>query len=202
MVVSMIALFVALSGSAAALTVSFARNAGAVDGKSAVSASASNAVAAGKLVATASKGKSTGKIPVKFLDGVIRGSGDIFQYGRVSAVIDNGTEIPNPIAAVPGVGAISVSCGDQNTAVGKVDPQTSIIFQNTSGTVANFRSPNGITTVAPNAQASFTIKANATFQIQATALGKSIVIFGNTQQDGANTASGKCTNYGLVITSD
>jgi len=202
MVVSMIALFVALSGTAAAVTVSFALNAGAVDHLSAVSASASNTSAAGKLVGTASRGASKGKIPVKFLDGVVRGSGDIFQYGRVSAVIDNGSEIPSPLAAVPGLGAISVSCGDQNTAVGKVDPQTAIIFQNTSGTIANFRSPSGIATVAPNAQASFTNKGNATFQLQASAAGKSIVVFGNTQQDGANTASGKCTNYGLVITTN
>jgi hypothetical protein len=196
MVVSMIALFVALSGTAAAVTVSFARNAGAVDSRSAVSASATNSGAAGKLVATASKGASAGKIPSKFLDGVIRGNGSLGQFGKGSAVIDNGTEIPSAIATTAGVGTISVSCGDQNNTAGKVDPQ------NTSGTSANFRSPSGITVVAPNAQASFAINGTSSYQVQAAANGKTIVVFGVAQQSGQNTAAGACTNYGLIVTID
>ena len=55
MVVAVIALVVALSGTAIA-AVDYARNAGAVDGKSAVGAQASLGRAAGKLVATAADG--------------------------------------------------------------------------------------------------------------------------------------------------
>ena len=55
MVVAVIALIVALSGTAIA-AVDFARNAGAVDGKSAVGAKASLRSAAGKLVATSTGG--------------------------------------------------------------------------------------------------------------------------------------------------
>ncbi|HEX6619135.1 MAG TPA: hypothetical protein VF024_05735, partial [Solirubrobacteraceae bacterium] len=72
MVVAVIALIVALSGTAIA-AVDFAHNAGAVDGKSAVGAKASLRSAAGKLVATSTGGDGKGQIPARFLDGVMRG---------------------------------------------------------------------------------------------------------------------------------
>ena len=72
MVVAVIALVVALSGTAIA-AVDFAQNAGAVDGKSAVGAKASLHSAAGKLVATSTGGNGKGQIPARFLEGVMRG---------------------------------------------------------------------------------------------------------------------------------
>ena len=72
MVVAVVALIVALSGTAIA-AVDFAQNAGAVDDRSAVGASASLRDAAGKLVATASGGEGKGQIPARFVDGVMRG---------------------------------------------------------------------------------------------------------------------------------
>src|SRR6476646_2535110 len=72
MVVAVIALVVALSGTAIA-AVNFAQNAGAVDGKSAVGAKASLHSAAGKLVATSTGGNGKGQIPARFLEGVVRG---------------------------------------------------------------------------------------------------------------------------------
>src|SRR3954467_7418717 len=66
LVISIIALVMASTGSAIA-AVSYARSAGAVDGRSAVGASSSLSHAAGRLVATASGGSHKGKIPVTFL---------------------------------------------------------------------------------------------------------------------------------------
>src|SRR4249919_3356090 len=98
MVISVIALVFAMTGSAAAV-VSFARNAGAVDGKSATSSSASNKFAAGKLVAMRKTGTLLGTIPSKFLDPntVPRE----FVFGRNADVIDNGQETPFTIATIP-----------------------------------------------------------------------------------------------------
>ena len=66
MVVSIIALVMATTGSAIA-AVDFARNAGAVDGKSAVSAGATLKQASGRLVAAQKTGAAAGKIKQKFL---------------------------------------------------------------------------------------------------------------------------------------
>src|SRR3954470_2263967 len=65
-VLSIVAIVMATTGTAAA-AVDFARNAGAVDGVSAVGASSSNSRAKGNLVATARGGSNSGQIPNKFL---------------------------------------------------------------------------------------------------------------------------------------
>lgn len=60
MVIALIALFVALTGSAAAVTVAYAKNSDKVDGKHAVASSASIFKPAGKLVATSG---ASGRLP-------------------------------------------------------------------------------------------------------------------------------------------
>ena len=77
MVVALVALVMASTGTAVA-AVNFAQNAGAVDGKSAVRSSVTRSTAAGRLVATASRGLLKGRIPGKFLDlsAAVRGHGD------------------------------------------------------------------------------------------------------------------------------
>jgi hypothetical protein len=67
MMIALLALFVALTGSAAAVTVDFARNAGKVDGKDAVGASATRNHAAGNLVATKGSGAGKGRFAPKFI---------------------------------------------------------------------------------------------------------------------------------------
>src|SRR5215207_6743541 len=89
MVVASIALFVALGGTSIA-AVSYARNAGKVDGKDARKASASRARAAGNLVATTRKGPHAGQIPGKFLADVPRSD----PFGRYLEVTDNATGAP------------------------------------------------------------------------------------------------------------
>src|SRR3712207_4708016 len=71
MVVALIALVVASSGTAFAV-VNYARNAGAVDGRSAVSAGSSLGHAAGNVVATARTGRDKGRIPNRYLADVMR----------------------------------------------------------------------------------------------------------------------------------
>ena len=69
MVIASIALFVSLGGTSMA-AVNYARKAGAVDGKSAVSARSSLSHAAGRLVATKKSGAHKGRLPGKFVSGV------------------------------------------------------------------------------------------------------------------------------------
>ena len=108
LVVSIIALVVASSGTAVA-TVNYARNAGAVDHRSAVTSHATTKVAAGKLVATASSGSAKGRSPAKFLDlhGLIAGEKGTF--GRAFEVLDNAPAAPVAIGLVPGLGAVTAT---------------------------------------------------------------------------------------------
>src|SRR4051794_11707987 len=101
MVVAVVALLVALSGTAIA-AVDFAQNAGAVDGKSAVGASASLRDAAGRLVATASGGEGKGQIPARFVDGVMRGG--TMSLSKYLHTVDNQAGRPTPLLIVPGIG--------------------------------------------------------------------------------------------------
>src|SRR5690349_19038752 len=122
MIVALIALVFAMTGSAAAV-VNFARNAGAVDGKSAVSAGVKNARAAGKLVATRRNGALAGTIPSQYLDPA---AGRTLPFGSSTDVIDNGAAVPATIASIPGFGNLQATCGDQNNTAGKEDPTTTI----------------------------------------------------------------------------
>jgi hypothetical protein len=130
MVVAMIALIVALSGTAIA-AVDFAANAGAVDGRSAVGPGTSVRHAAGKLVATARKGHNRGRIPGRFLAGVMHGSSH-----NISAflhTVDNQPGTPRRILRVPGIGRLQAQCDDVDPTVGTATTRTSINF---TGTVA------------------------------------------------------------------
>jgi hypothetical protein len=125
MVVAVIALIVALSGTAIA-AVDFAQNAGAVDGKSAVGASASLRDAAGRLVATASGGEGKGQIPARFIDGVMRGG--TMSLSKYLHTVDNQLGRPTPLLIVPGIGRFDARCDDADPAVGTQATRTSILF--------------------------------------------------------------------------
>jgi hypothetical protein len=125
MVVALIALVVALSGSAVA-AVSYVRNADAVDGKSAVSAGASLRAAAGKLVATQTGGNGKGQIPARFLDGVMRGGSQTLS--KYLHTIDNQPGRPTALLIVPGIGRFDAQCDDVDPTVGTQTTRTSINF--------------------------------------------------------------------------
>lgn len=199
LVVSIFALVAATAGTAIA-AVDFAKNAGAVDGRSAVSGSATNAKAAGKLVAT---GKS-GRIPIKFLQlsGIMRGSKATFAQGI--EVVDNAAGTPIAIGLQEGLGGITATCQDQNNKAGTEDPQTTITFANASGQTVNFSrsvgpQPPVITTVASATQTDFTINGSNTFKIYAQVGTTHYVMDGVVRQDGTDTAAAVCAVWGNVL---
>lgn len=199
LVVSIIALVLATAGTSVA-AISFAKNAGAVDGKSAVSGTASNARAAGKLVAT---GKS-GRVPIKFLDlkGIMRGSKATFAQGI--EVVDNATSAPVTIGGAPGVGVVSATCSDQDAKAAIEDPQVTITFANGSGQTVNFSreigsQPASVSTVAAATQESFTINNANPFRLYAQVGSVHYVMDGVVRQDGQNTGAGVCVVYGYAM---
>jgi hypothetical protein len=125
MVVALIALFVASSGTAVAV-VGYARNAGAVDGKSAVAATSPLKRAGGKVVATASAGPDRGRIPGRFVADVMRGGAT--SLTRYLRAVDNADGPVVPLAIIPGIGRLDAQCRDQDPEVGVESTQTVITF--------------------------------------------------------------------------
>jgi hypothetical protein len=203
MVVALIALFVALGGTSVA-AVSFARNAGAVDGKSAVFSGATLNSAAGKLVATIRSGSDKGKIPSKFVAGVPTST----SFAKRFEVADNQTVAPTALTTLPGIGTITVSCTDENANAGVENPRSDVVFVNQSGSGENFarRVGNGDGTVgllANGAGDTVTIRGSNTFtwHVQ-TVDGKHVLVDGIVRQDGLGTPAALCTLIGTVLRVD
>ncbi|MEA2276184.1 MAG: hypothetical protein QOC78_1144 [Solirubrobacteraceae bacterium] len=203
LVISLVALVMAMSGSAIA-AVNFASNAGAVDGKSAVSDGAALRIAAGRLVATQRSGDGKGRIRAKYLDlrGVVRGTSSTF--GRSFAVIDNQALAPVTIGAVPDIGSVTASCIDENPAVGVADPATTLTFANTSGDAVNLSRTvgNGDPFIAglPNGTThTFTIRGSNTFALHLERKGTNYIVNGVVRQDGRGTPAAACLVYGYAI---
>ena len=201
--VSIVALVFAMAGTSIA-AVDFAKNAGAVDGKSATGAGSSRARAAGKVVATYAGGALKGRLPARFLDlsGVVAGSKGTFAQGL--PVADNATTAPVGIGGLPGLGLVTATCRDQNATASKEDPQATITFANSSGQSVSFSRQIGngapaVTTVAAGAQASFTIDNSNTFELYAQTGSTHYVLNGVERQDGRNTADGACAVYGYAL---
>jgi len=204
MVVALIALTVAMSGTAFA-AVNFAKNAGAVDGKSAVSDGASANAAAGRLVATQRKGAGKGRIAQRYLDvgGLARGSTSTF--GRAIQLIDNQSLAPVTIGSVPGLGSLSATCSDESATVGRLDPATTISFANTSGDAVNFArtvnySSTAIVPLPNTATQAFKISGSQPFTMHIERSGTNYVVNGVVRQDGRNAASAQCVVYGVALT--
>ncbi len=202
-VISIVALVMATTGSAVA-AVDFARNAGAVDGKSAVKASTSVDHAAGRLVATNSKGPHKGQLPGKFIADVVHGDGGTSTFGRAFDVADNAVVAPVPLVEVAGLGRLAASCTDQNKTAGKEDPSTTVTFTNISPTGLNFARSLGsggveVLPLGPGIVNSFTIGGSNTFQENIEQAGRNLVITGTVRQDGRNTATASCLIYGVAV---
>jgi len=202
-IISIVALVMASTGSAVA-AVSFARNAGAVDHKSAVGSGATLSHAAGKLVATRAKGAGKGTIAAKYLDlgGVAHGSTSTF--GQSVPVPDNTSSVPTQIGGIPGLGPLTATCADQDSTAGIGDPQTTITFSNTSGDVVNQSRTIGggnpaIGAVAANTQSTFTINGSSTFELHLQRKGTNYFVRGVVRQDGKGTTAAACTVYGFSL---
>lgn len=198
--VALLALVVASSGTAVAAS-TYAQNAGRVDGRDAVSSKSSVERAAGKLVATAGAGPSKGKIPGKFLDGVMQGEADSF--ARLGFVNDNATDVPVVVSTIDGLGDVSASCGDQNARPGVEDPVTVLTFANRSAGAVNIARTVGngdasLGVVAPNTVNSVTIGGSNTFRISLEQSGLNSVFEGVVRQDGRGTADAQCLVYGFA----
>jgi hypothetical protein len=200
MAVAGVALFVSLGGTSIA-AVNYARNAGAVDGKSAVAASGTTSHAAGRLVATSRSGPEKGMIPGRFLAGVPHTQ----TFGKAFEVADNAPGAPQAIGDAAGVGTLTATCNDQNGAAGVEDPTTTLNFVNGSGDTINIarRVGNGDGAVAPLANqtvAPLTVSGSNTFfyHVQ-TPKGVNLLINGVVRQDGRGGPAASCLVYGTVL---
>lgn len=205
MVVALIALAVAMSGSAVA-AVTFARNAGAVDGKSAVADGASRSQAAGRLVATRRSGALKGRIAQRYLDvgGLARGTTSTF--GRAIQLIDNQSLAPVGIGDVAGLGSLTATCQDENATAGRLDPATTVTFANTSGSTVNFtrtiaytNSSTVITPLPTGATSSLKISGSQLFTMHIERSGTNYVVNGVVRQDGRNAPTAQCVVYGVTL---
>lgn len=206
MVVAVIALVVASSGTAFAV-VNYASNAGAVDGKSAVSASSSLRHAAGRLVATASAGPGKGRIPGRYLDDVMRGgSTSLTKYIRA---VDNQDGRVVALAIIPKIGRIEAQCRDQDSTPGIESTQTVITFTASDPRGVNVsrllgrdiaNSRNAVVFTAPKDQpVPVTNFADELFQLVLQARDRTIFISGAARSDLNRTADAACLVFGIAL---
>jgi len=207
MVVALIALTVAMGGTAAAATVAFSLNSGKVDSIDAARAGVSTNFVAGKLVATARAGAVRGRIPAGYLQ-AIGGSGLAKNFGRLSPVQDNANEVPFDIVTIPGFGTVQGSCADENNTANVENPRTTITFVNQSGIAVSFgrvrfsagQAAQEVVGLVNGASRSFVVTGSGlyTINVQKPA-GTSVTVQGVVRQDGAGTNNASCLNYGQVI---
>ena len=206
MVVALVALTVALGGTAVA-AVDFARDAGAVDGKSAVSSSASLAAAKGKLVATAADGPARGRLPGRFVSDVMRGaSTSISRYLRV---VENEPGPVVPLADIPGIGRFEAQCRDQDPAPDAKSTQTIITFTAADPKGVNVsrisgrdidNSRDGVVFTALPTQAVPVISfADTMFQLILQAGARTVFVSGSARSDGNHTARAACLIWGIAL---
>jgi hypothetical protein len=199
MVVASVALFVSLGGTSVA-AVSYARNAGKVDGYDAVKASSSTSKAAGNLVAANKSGPDKGKLPVKHLADVAATQ----TFGRSFDVADNAPGAPQTIGDGGSVGTLTATCNDQSPRAGNEDPITELNFVNTSGDFINVakrvvvRDDAGVSAVPTGTVAQLTIAGSNTFTYHVEYKGRNLLVNGVVRQDGRNTPTASCHVWGTV----
>lgn len=205
MVVASVALFVAMGGTGVA-AVDYARDAGAVDGKSAVHSGASRSNAAGKLVATDRRGSDKGTLPSKFLDDV-----PVTQtFGRAFDVVDNTPGAPAGIGRATSIGPLAAACNDEAGPAGVENPVTTVSLTNTSGETVNVAaqrsSANPDTSDAPRVLglpsggvATITLSNSGTFTFHAERRGVNTIVNGVIRQDGRGGPTATCLVYGTVM---
>jgi hypothetical protein len=199
MVVASIALFVALGGTSVA-AVSYARNAGKVDGYDAVKARSSTSKAAGNLVAANRTGLDKGKIPVKHLADVAATQ----TFGRSFDVADNAPGAPQPIGDGGSVGQLTATCNDQAPRPGVEDPITELNFVNTSGDFINVarrvgvRDDGQVTAVPNGTVAQLVVGGSNTFMYHVEYRGRNLLVNGVVRQDGRGSGGASCLVWGTV----
>ena len=207
MVVALVALVLAGTGSAIA-AVTYARNAGAVDGRSAVLSNVSLNRAAGKLVATARGGSIKGKIPNKYLDAAspsaLANIARAVPFSRAVEVVDNAVTPFQDITALPGIGTLALTCGDQNNAANTENPTVVLRLTNTSGVnIAVARNSAGnnstLTTVPPGGLAALAVTGSNGFAFNVQRGGTNVVISGAVQEINPGTSAASCLVFGSSL---
>jgi hypothetical protein len=201
MVIASRALFVSLGGTSIA-AVNFARNAGKVDGKSAVSASASTNRAAGKLVATRRHGRDKGRIPGSHLGGVPHAR----SFGAATQVADNTAGAAVTLAATR-LGTLTATCNDQNDKAGTEDPVSQLSFNNTSPAPINIAHHVGnaainVGVLAPGTAAPLAVTGSNTYEYFMHLNGVDVRVSGVVRQDGRGTPTASCVVWGTVQSVD
>jgi hypothetical protein len=202
-IISIIAVVMASTGTAVA-AVSFAQNAGHVNGIKAVRSGATINKAVGKLIATQKSGAGKGTIAQKYLDVGGLAHGTTSTFGQAFDVVDNATSVPTQIGGIPGLGPLTATCVDQNAQVGNEDPRTTITFQNTSGDVVNQSRQIGganptVDAVLNGTQSSFNIDGSSTFELHLERKGSNYFVHGVVRQDGRGTTAASCLVYGFAL---
>jgi hypothetical protein len=213
MAVAMVALVMSMTGGAIA-AVNFAKNAGAVDGKSAVKASkAGKKKAAGKLVATYKSGDNRGKLPLRIVAGAASENdlddlADAAAEGRNGvrsiSVADNQTTAAETMIDL-GLGALQVSCTDQADNAGNENAATRVSITNSSGSAVNLSRQLGggeptITTLENGIVHTFTVGQQNTFSVQVQGSGnRTVVVNGTALQIGQGTADSSCVVWATAI---
>jgi hypothetical protein len=199
MVVACVALFVALGGTSVA-AVNYARNAGKVDGKSAVKSSRSLKSAAGNLVAAISSGRLKGQIANKHLAETPRAR----PFAQYLAVSDNAASAPVRLADTGTVGSLTATCSDQSAKPGVANPVATIAFVDDSGGAINIAKRIGIAPAEVGALqngtvSSVTIRGSNTFEFDANLFGAVTQVQGVVRQDGSGTPDAHCLIYGTSM---
>ena len=213
MAVAMVALVMSMTGGAIA-AVNFAKNAGAVDGKSAVKAKkAGKKKAAGKLVATYKGGENRGKLPLRTIAGAASQNdlddvADAMAEGRNGvrsiAVADNQTTASETMIDL-GLGSLQVSCTDQNDNAGTENAATRVSVTNSSGSAVNLSRQVGngaptITTLENGIVNTVTVGQQNTFMIQLQGSGdRTVVVDGTALQVGQGTADSSCVVWATAV---
>src|SRR5919112_1096820 len=190
MVVASIALFVSLGGTSVA-AVSYARNAGKVDGYDAVRASSSTNKAAGNLVAANKSGPDKGRIPGKHLAGVAHTQ----TFGRSFDVADNAPGAPVQIGDGGSLGQLTATCNDQAPRPGVEDPTTQLNFINVARR-AGIRDDAAYNAIPSGTVAQLTINGSNTFLFHVEYRGKNLLVNGVVRQDGRLTPTASCLVWG------
>jgi hypothetical protein len=194
MAVALVALVFSMTGGAIA-AVNFARNAGAVDGKSAVKAESSNRKAAGKLVATDIRGK----LPSKFLDAV-----EPPRTGaNTLAAPDNGIGTPERLVEFE-LGSLSSACFDQQPNAGVENPATRFYLTNGSGAVLNvaYRVGGGQGTahaLPAGGAVSFVVGGQAVVDVQVQNAERAVIVHGAARQTRNGPADGICDAFATAL---
>jgi hypothetical protein len=200
MLVAFVALFVALGGTSFA-AVSYVKNAGAVDGKSAYASGTSLSRVAGNLVATEKSGAKKGKILGKYTTGVSQSR----TFTVVTPVTDNATTAPVVIGGDELVGNLAASCIDSAPQPGREDPQVALTFTTGAQAINFVRQIGGqrglVAASAPGQVQTVTVENSNDFSVQAHVPGFAIDYRGGVRMDNAGTADATCVVTGTLTRS-